>query len=98
MYFAKHINYVTISASFSNLLILCKNAIFISLLDIKNAKKRECSNLHSLFYIWWRWRSLNINLKILIYIEFFQSVCNGYTNRYTKNQLLGICNILFFSD
>ena len=49
MYFAKHINYVTISASFSNLLILCKNAIFISLLDIKNAKKRECSNMHSLF-------------------------------------------------
>lgn len=49
MYFAKHINYVTISASFSNLLILCKNAILSSLLDIKNAKKRECSNLHSLF-------------------------------------------------
>jgi len=49
MYFAKHINYVTISASFSNLLILCKNAILISLLDIKNAKKREYSNLHSLF-------------------------------------------------
>jgi hypothetical protein len=49
MYFAKHVSCVTLSASFSNLLILCKNAIFISLLDIKNAKKRECSNLHSLF-------------------------------------------------
>lgn len=49
MYFAKHISCVTISASFSNLLILCKNAILSSLLDIKNAKKRECSNLHSLF-------------------------------------------------
>lgn len=49
MYFAKHINFVTILASFSNLLILCKNAILINLLDIKNAKKRECSNLHSLF-------------------------------------------------
>ena len=50
MYFAKHISCVTLSASFSNLLILCKNAILSSLLDIKNAKKRECSNLHSLFY------------------------------------------------
>ena len=49
MYFAKHINCVTISASFSNLLILCKNNILSGLLDIKNAKKRECSNLHSLF-------------------------------------------------
>ena len=59
VYFAKHINCVTISASFSNLLILCKNTILIGLLDIKNAKKRECSDLHSLFYIWWRWRELN---------------------------------------
>jgi len=49
MYFAKHINCVTLWASFSNLLILCKNAILISLLDIKNTKKRECSDLHSLF-------------------------------------------------
>ena len=49
MYFAKHISCVTLSDSFSNLLILCKNAILSSLLDIKNAKKRECSNLHSLF-------------------------------------------------
>ena len=49
MYFAKHISCVTLSASFSNLLILCKNAILDSLLAIKNAKKRECSDLHSLF-------------------------------------------------
>ena len=70
MYFAKHVSCVTLSASFSNLLILCKNAIFISLLDIKKAKKRECSNLHSLFYIWWRWRSLNIYHKILILLKF----------------------------
>ena len=65
MYFAKHINYVTISASFSNLLILCKNDILSSSLDIKNAKKRECSNLHSLFYIWWRWRELNPRPPVL---------------------------------
>lgn len=69
MYFAKHISCVTLSASFSNLLILCKNDILSSSLDIKNAKKRECSNLHSLFYIWWRWRSLNIYHNILILIK-----------------------------
>ena len=49
MYFAKHVSCVTLSASFSNLLILCKNSFLSSLLDIKNAKKREYSNLHSLF-------------------------------------------------
>ena len=51
MYFAKHINYVTISASFSNLLILCKNDILSSSLDIKNAKK-ENAVICILFFIY----------------------------------------------
>lgn len=51
MYFAKHISCVTISASFSNLLILCKNDILSSLLDIKNAKK-ENAVICILFFIY----------------------------------------------
>ena len=53
MYFAKHISCVTISASFSNLLILCKNAILDSLLAIKNAKKENTVICILFFYIWW---------------------------------------------
>lgn len=51
MYFAKHISCVSLSASFSNLLILCKNDILSSSLDIKNTKK-ENAVICILFFIY----------------------------------------------